>query len=74
MSARVAFTITLVAESDGDSNNSIHRLRRLLKIARRQFGLRCVDIREQPRRRELLAPRTSSKQEHYHGNIIKEEI
>jgi hypothetical protein len=56
------FQLTLVAEGDGDTNNNIHGLRWLLKVAHRRFGLRCIDICEQPQGRELLAPRTSSKQ------------
>ena len=39
------FEITFRAEA-GDSIPAIIRLRRLLKVALRSFGLRCVTIRE----------------------------
>ena len=40
------FVVSLVAEPGCDPN-PIHALRRLLKIALRQFRLRCIDVREE---------------------------
>lgn len=48
MTAPERFFLTFEARDNGDGPPPAVRVRRLLKAALRQFGLRCVDLRDFP--------------------------